>query len=189
MAGKKPSRNKPMHLSEQLRQYNKWRRGDDRVKAPCPKELGELIDSAADRLDVLEHEHALFFDNWHEERRRREKLLCAVQHCYEMLLAERDKNAALFQAEDILRGAMADQKHDTAKQQTPWIDPNNKAQVKFLPHIGEKCIFAHKGKTYAGHHTGGSFKTGNGVTAKHFDTWDCLWMPWPEAPLSTNHQA
>jgi hypothetical protein len=30
-----------------------------------------------------------------------------------MLLAERDKNAALFQAEDILRAAMADQKYDT----------------------------------------------------------------------------
>ena len=88
-------RNKPMHLSEQLRQYNKWRRGDDRVKAPDPKELGRLIDSAADRLEVLEREHTLFFDNWHEERRR-EKLLCAVQHCHEMLLAERDKNAALF---------------------------------------------------------------------------------------------
>ena len=102
-----------MNLSIQLRKYNKWRRGDNRLKAPDPKSLGELIDSAADRLDVLEREHALFFDNWHEERRRREKLLCAVQHCYEMLLAERDKNAALFQAEDILRGAMADQKYDT----------------------------------------------------------------------------
>lgn len=111
------SKNKPVHLSEQLRKYNKWRRGDNRLKAPDPESLGELIDSAADRLDVLEREHTLFFDNWHEERRRREKLLCAVQHCYEMLLAELDKNAALFQAEDILRGAMADQKHDQGDYQ------------------------------------------------------------------------
>ena len=91
-----------MNLSTQLRKYNKWRRGDNRLKAPDPKSLGELIDSAADRLDVLEREHAQSFDNWHEERRRREKLLCAVQKCYEMLLAEPDKGAALFQAEDIL---------------------------------------------------------------------------------------
>lgn len=106
------SKNKPVHLSEQLRKYNKWRRGDNRLKAPDPESLGELIDSAADRLDVLEREHTLFFDNWHEERRRREKLLCAIQQCYEMLLAESDKGAALFQAEDILRAAMADQKHE-----------------------------------------------------------------------------
>lgn len=111
------SKNKPVHLSEQLRKYNKWRRGDNRLKAPDPESLGELIDSAADRLDVLEREHTLFFDNWHEERRRREKLLCAIQQCYEMLLAESDKGAALFQAEDILRGAMADQKHDQGDYQ------------------------------------------------------------------------
>lgn len=63
-----------------------------------------------------------------------------------------------------------------------WIDPNDKTQKKYLPHIGEKCIFAHGGKTYYGHHTGGSFQCGVGVTAKHFGTWDCVWMPMPEAP-------
>ena len=64
----------------------------------------------------------------------------------------------------------------------PWINPNNKTQARYLPNIGEKVIFAHGDKTYYGHHTGGSFKTGAGVTAKHFDTWVCVWMPIPQAP-------
>jgi hypothetical protein len=34
-----------------LRKYNRWRRGDGRMKMPDPKELGELIDGAADRLE------------------------------------------------------------------------------------------------------------------------------------------
>ena len=46
-----------MDQCERLRQYNRWRRGDDDVQQPDPKELGELIDSVADRLEVLEREH------------------------------------------------------------------------------------------------------------------------------------
>jgi hypothetical protein len=60
--------------SQQLRKYNRWRRGDVRINQPSPQHLGELIDSVADRLEVLEREHAEFFDNWHTERRLREKL-------------------------------------------------------------------------------------------------------------------
>ena len=47
-----------MKLHEQLRKYNRWRRRDKRLKMPDPKELGELIDRVADRLEVLEREHA-----------------------------------------------------------------------------------------------------------------------------------
>ena len=47
-----------MKQHEQLRKYNRWRRGDKRLKQPDPKKLGELIDSVADRLEVLEREHA-----------------------------------------------------------------------------------------------------------------------------------
>jgi hypothetical protein len=43
-----------MTISEQLRQYNRWRRGDESVPMPHPKALGELIERAADRLEVLE---------------------------------------------------------------------------------------------------------------------------------------
>lgn len=64
---------------------------------------------------------------------------------------------------------------------TPWINPNDKSQVKFLPHIGEEVLFCHEGKTYYGKHTGGAFVAGRGVTAQYFDTWDCLWMPLPAA--------
>jgi hypothetical protein len=43
-----------MTLSDFLRKYNKWRRGDERIKQPNPTQLGKMIDAAANRLDVLE---------------------------------------------------------------------------------------------------------------------------------------
>jgi hypothetical protein len=43
---------------------------------PDPKEVGLMLDAAADRLDVLEREHARFFKEWHDERRKREQLEC-----------------------------------------------------------------------------------------------------------------
>lgn len=45
-----------MKQHEQLRKYNRWRRGDKRLKQPDPKKLGELIGCVADRLEVLERE-------------------------------------------------------------------------------------------------------------------------------------
>lgn len=63
-----------------------------------------------------------------------------------------------------------------------WIDPNDKTQRKYLPHIGEPCLFAHGGRVYYGRHTGGSFQAGQGVTSRYFSTWDCVWMPLPAAP-------
>jgi hypothetical protein len=63
-----------------------------------------------------------------------------------------------------------------------WINPNDKTQEKFLPFIGEKCLFAFEGAVYYGHHTGGSFTTGQGVTRRFFPTWDCFWVPLPSAP-------
>jgi hypothetical protein len=69
---------------------------------------------------------------------------------------------------------------------TEWINPNDKTQAQYLPHIGEPCLFApsgeHAGRVYYGHHTGGSFRTGQGVTARSFCTWKCHWMPIPQAP-------
>ncbi len=81
-----------MEQHERLRQYNRWRRGvedwspDDR--GPDPKELGELIDSVADRLEVLEREHQEFFERWHGERRKRE----ALQHAAENLVAQKGRH-------------------------------------------------------------------------------------------------
>ena len=67
-------------ISERLRQYNAWRRDDTgELSMPHPTELGELIDSAADRLDVLEQEHQMYFDRWHEERRKREAIELLTQ--------------------------------------------------------------------------------------------------------------
>jgi hypothetical protein len=96
-----------MTQSDQLRIYNRWRRGDKRLKAPNPIKLGDLIDDVADRLEVLEREHQEFFDRWHEERRKREALADTVDRCYKMLLSEPNKKGALFKAENILREALA----------------------------------------------------------------------------------
>ena len=103
-----------MEQQEQLRKYNRWRRGDKRLKAPDPKALGELIDAVADRLEMLEREHVEFFELWHEERRRREKLMLDVERCYRMLMSEPDTKAALFKAEDILRDALVEAKDKTS---------------------------------------------------------------------------
>lgn len=106
-----------MEQHERLRQYNRWRRGeedwqpDDR--GPDPKELGELIDGVADRLEVLEREHQEFFERWHAERRKREALAGAVERCHRMLLTEPDTKGALFKAENILREALVDAKAKT----------------------------------------------------------------------------
>jgi len=64
-----------------------------------------------------------------------------------------------------------------------WIDPNDKTQAQYLPHIGEKVLFCHDGVTYFGNHTGGCFRTGLGITSKDFNTWECHWMYPPAAAI------
>ncbi len=72
--------------------------------------------------------------------------------------------------------------YTTPQQRKPlWIDPNDKTQAQFLPHIGEPVLFCHGGKTYYGRHTGGSFQYGAGVTKRDFNTWECRWMYLPAA--------
>ena len=64
-----------MEQCERLRRYNRWRRGDKRLKQPDTKALGELLDGVANRLEVLEREHAEFFERWHEHRRAIEAMV------------------------------------------------------------------------------------------------------------------
>ena len=45
---------KRLSQADRLRQYNRWRRGDDSIPQPDPRELGELLDCVVDRLEVLE---------------------------------------------------------------------------------------------------------------------------------------
>jgi hypothetical protein len=85
---------------ERLRRYNRWRRGDKRLKQPDPKALGELIDGVADRMEVLERERAEFFERWHNERRKREALSVDVARCLRIMLSEP------LRAERILREAL-----------------------------------------------------------------------------------
>lgn len=69
---------------EKLRQYNRWRRGEEDwardERGPDPKELGDLLDGVADRLEVLEREHQTFFDRWHGDRRKLEALQLAAEN-------------------------------------------------------------------------------------------------------------
>jgi hypothetical protein len=94
-------------ISEGLREFNAWRRGAE-TEQPNSTEIGLLIDTAADRLEVLERESARNFERWHAERVRREAMVVDVDRCYRMLLSEPNTNGALFKAENILRNAIAD---------------------------------------------------------------------------------
>lgn len=83
---------------------------------------------------------------------------------------------------DAMRAALA--KWGTPQpvvREPQWIDPNDKTQPQYLPHIGEPVLFCHKGNTYYGKHTGGSFVSGVGFAQKHFNTWHCHWMYPPAA--------
>ena len=71
------------------------------------------------------------------------------------------------------------------RQDAKWIDPNDKTQKQYLPYIGERVLFCHKGHVYFGKHTGGSFQSGHGATAMDFMTWDCRWMYPPAAHAIT----
>lgn len=89
-------------------------------------------------------------------------------------------NAVLKQRDELLEALELQERQNELAAKQQWIDPNDKTQPRYLPHIGEPVLFCHQGKTYYGLHTGGSFKAGHGVTAKLFGTWDCMWMPLPE---------
>jgi len=43
-------------LSAQIRQFNRWRRGDETLEQPHPAEIGLMLDAAAERLEELELE-------------------------------------------------------------------------------------------------------------------------------------
>jgi len=88
---------------------------------------------------------------------------------------------AVYAAKAIAAAEQAQLAEPVAAVAAGWINPNDKSQKQFLPHIGEPVLFCNDGVTYYGIHTGGSFKTGHGVTARTFGTWDCLWMYLPAA--------
>lgn len=67
----------------------------------------------------------------------------------------------------------------SSQAQRTWVDPNDKTQKQYLPHIGEPVLFCNNGVTYMGKHTGGSFQSE--VTNQYFNTWECQWMYLPAA--------
>jgi phage shock protein A len=55
-------------LPTQLREFNRWRRGDETLEQPNPADISAMIDEAADRLEELERELAV----WHHKAKRLE---------------------------------------------------------------------------------------------------------------------
>lgn len=39
-------------LVEKLKDYNRWRRGDESIPQPAPKEVGEMIDRAIKAIEA-----------------------------------------------------------------------------------------------------------------------------------------
>lgn len=77
------------------------------AEAEVMRDFGYVSESldTADRLEVLEREHAEFFNRWHEERRKRESMEQAVlQHRADVLYAT--QGAALSLADDALYKAL-----------------------------------------------------------------------------------
>lgn len=86
-------------------------------------ECGRPMKHGNARLSVLEREHQQFFERWHGERRKREKLAHDVERCYRMLLSEPDTKGALFKAENILREALAEAKTETPNADVTGLAP------------------------------------------------------------------
>ncbi len=106
----------------------------------------------------------------------------AMQMALEALLTPLETTSFIQRASksiDALREALAQPQGEPVA----WIDPNDKTQAQYLPHIGEKVLFCHDGVTYYGNHTGGCFRTGMGITSKDFNTWKCHWMYPPAAAI------
>ena len=44
----------PAEAAAILRQFNEWRRGDDDIEQPAPREIGEAIDAAVEMIERME---------------------------------------------------------------------------------------------------------------------------------------
>ena len=43
----------PAETAAFLRQFNEWRRGDDDIEQPAPREIGEAIDAAVEMIERM----------------------------------------------------------------------------------------------------------------------------------------
>lgn len=110
------------------------------------------------------------------ERLRQEVTMLRQEYAADT--AEIDKLNTML---DEHRGEIARLKANLAEA-GQWTDPNDKTQKQFLPHIGERVLFCHAGKTYYGKHTGGSFISFTNP-GKNYPTWECFWMYPPAAEI------
>lgn len=95
-----------MKEAEQLREYNRWRRGAEDLDQPDPKVLGELLEAAADRLEFLEREHQWFFEQWHQAEREISRLVWNVAVTYQALMRVKHPNKKVRLVIQRLRTAL-----------------------------------------------------------------------------------
>ena len=77
-----PTMTPTSNLPTQLRELNRWRRGDETLEQPNPADIGAVIDEAADRLEELERELAA-------ERALADKLASVLRtYNYDLLAGE-----------------------------------------------------------------------------------------------------
>ena len=56
----------PAEVAAKLRAFNEWRRGDEDIPQPDPREIGKAIDAAVEMIDRLEAAESSVA--WHQRR-------------------------------------------------------------------------------------------------------------------------
>jgi hypothetical protein len=108
-------------LSAQIRQFNRWRRGDEALEQPHPAEIGLMLDATAERLEELELE----LEQERQDRKQAdldtiralgERNDARAELSAERALADRLANVLTIYNHDLLSGEMIQfvPEHDTA---------------------------------------------------------------------------
>jgi hypothetical protein len=113
-------------IVEELRLYNRWRRGDEAITAPDPTTLGKLIDDAADRI---EHLFARGIHTCHDD--------CQRPMC--VLRRERDKALADLAA---LRARAESATPDHFRDATKMVSPAKHPDTELLEWLFCNTIIA-----------------------------------------------
>jgi hypothetical protein len=123
-------------IVEELRLYNRWRRGDEAITAPDPTTLGKLIDDAADRI---EHLFARGIHTCHDD--------CQRPMC--VLRRERDKALADLAA---LRARVESATPDHFRDATKMVSSAKHPDTERLDAIedGGLDVFESHGEWYVG---------------------------------------
>jgi hypothetical protein len=74
-----------------LRQFNRWRRGDENLEQPCARKAGEAIDEACTYMEQLNESNAVLLEDMRHYRGMAEELL--EKNAKQAVMLVRLKNA------------------------------------------------------------------------------------------------